>query len=1401
MKYEGMNKSQIAIIESELAYPGSAINTISLKLHLPECSPENVQQAVNKVVSASDSLRGKLTLKADLCSFSVSSEKPIPCKIRGKKSLERVKEIAEELDAEAIDITTALYEATVFPLEEGGSFLYIRFHHVVIDGYGMCLFAQYVMNVLEGKEIGNEINAPNTDDEEYINEDSEFWKDTFSGLDNIPSVFRDAPITNAVNVLNRDINEKSLSILNSYANKKGITVPYVLLAALALYISRATDKKQVVLLMTRLNRTPEQYKSIGCYTMLIPVVVNVDEEKSFADLCKQICDAGKAGSNHKQIGFRTISSIARDMLNLTGSLSEYVFNYYKFEYSTSLPFSVDFSVAGIMNNHATLTLFKNKNGRSCRLDYRSGIYTKEKAEFLFDALTKIISQAMQSGGDRPIREFGYLSNAEEQKLASITGKRIAIDEKATIPSLFRGVAFKYSDRMALYAGGRQYTFGELDELTDRIALGLIDRGVKPGDKVLFMLKRSYGLIPALLGISKAGAVFIPIDPAYPEERIKYIMENSGAQVMISSKDVDGSEKYDYIDIDGLMEGKPSAKAFPEILQESPAYMIYTSGTTGRPKGVILSHKGIANITHPDNNPFNRFITKNCKGIVAIGSICFDISLFEIFVPLFNGCYIELGTEKAMLDASELAKAIKAHGADMLHCTPSRVSAYLGNEEFKEALKGVKAMLMAGEVLPGKLVKLLESEYGIKAFNGYGPTETTIGATITEAGDTKTIGSPIANTGIVILNKNRTLLPYGATGEICVFGNGVGIGYQNLPEQTSDRFINYNGVRMYRTGDLGRFSEDGKILYEGRNDSQIKLRGLRIELSEIENMILSYPGVSQVACLVKEIDKTEHLVAFYTDVKGQFVDKDKLKTYLEGNLTRYMVPDVLTRLEEMPQTVVGKMDTKALKDYPIEYKKEYRAPETKIEKTVCEAFSEVLEKEKIGLDDSFFEIGGDSLKAASLMVLIEEKLQLKPGTLEFGDIYKYYTPSLISKQLSEHEKKDEEEGFNIEDLDYTGIDEFLEKHCSFDGKVEKLGTVLLTGATGYLGVHILAELIRRKDICDKVICIARPSKRLSAERRVASQLFYFEGFNLNDDIAEGRCTVLEGDITNPGLFSEQCGVKIDTILNTAANVSHFAYGNALEKVNVTGVCNLIAYAKEHGCSLFHVSTISVGGISADRNDKRVFTEKNLYIDQLIFNQYIYTKYMAEYYLLRAAVDDGLNIKIFRVGNLQGRRSDGEFQMNKKSNAFTRQLTSYLRLGCVPEAVYNAEVNFSPIDETARNIVALCTTGKNASVFHVSPIKGAKFEMIFASFEKCGYHTKVIGNDEFEELITGLRSNKEEYSKVEGLLTERPNSKYIDIPMDVSLTDGFLEKLDCGWLECTEEYLDIYAQALSALLEFM
>ena len=1404
MRFEGLNQSQIAIVESEIAGAGSAINTISLSLRLPIVTPDLTAKLINTVIQSADAFRARLELTAEYARFYLSDETPADCTVAQKASFDDVSAQIARLDATPLPLDGALYDATVFPLVEGGSLLYVRFHHVMIDGYGMSLVAQKVLDLLNGQEPEPSHFVPEAPAENQTENpaDEAFWKTQFADAAPADAVFRNSPTSDAVQTLSRSLSRTTLYAISSAATECGVTQAYVLLAAMALYLSRATGKPDVSILMPRLNRSADTLSTVGCFTLLVPLLIRVNEEESFADLCRRVQDAARAASAHKGCGFRKILALAHEQPELPATVSEYVFNYYSFSYRSIVPFTLSFSVAGSIKNHATLTLFESKNERTCRLDYRDGPYTAERAAFMLDGLEALLAAARKNVQAR-CADLPHLGEAETEKLDGVVGKTIDVPDSATIPSLLRAQAQKTPNAPALYAGEHAFTFKELDELTDRIAKNLVDRGVKVGDKVLFMLKRDYTLIPTLFGISKAGAAFIPVDPAYPADRIRYILENSEAAALISSKEAgDAAEGMDYIDVAELINDKPQTAVLPKIKQNAVAYMIYTSGTTGRPKGVILTHKGIANITHPDNNPFNRFITKNCNGLVAIGSICFDISLFEIFVPLFNGKFVELGTESAMFDATVLAETIDAHHADMLHCTPSRVSSYLENEAFKNALKGVKAMLMAGEVLPGKLVKLLSDIYGISAFNGYGPTETTIGATITEAGDTKTIGKPIANSGVLVLGKNGRRLPYGAIGEICVTGNGVGVGYQNLPEQTAERFVTVCGKRAYRTGDLGCLTETGELLYKGRNDSQIKLRGLRIELSEIDSLLSAYPGIEQSAVIVREIDKTEHLAAFYTEHKNREpVDEAKLKAHLEERLTRYMVPDIFVKLDKMPQTVGGKLDLKALKEVPVECKTVFREPTTKNELAICNAFCDVLGKEKVGLDDSFFEIGGDSLKAAALMVKIEENLELQPGVLEFSDIYKYYTPALLAEMLKD-EKSHEAQNYNLKTLDYTGIDEYLAAHVGFDKKtVRPLGTVLLTGATGYLGIHLLTELLRRPDVCDKVICLARPSKRLDVERRIAAQMFYFEAVSVKPYYENGRCVVLEGDIQNEGLFKEENDLKIDTVLNAAANVSHFAYGDVLEEVNIGGVRHVIDFAKKQGATLCHVSTISVGGLTDNPLDTRVVSEKELFVDQLIFNQYIYTKYMAEYYLLRAAVDDGLPVKIFRVGNLQGRRSDGEFQMNKKSNAFTRQLLSYLKIGAVPRSVYEAQVNFSPIDETARNIVALCTAGDDTCVFHVSPKDGAEFEKIFAAFAKNGHPVEVMDDDAFEELLARLRTDKTQYFKIEGLLTERPDTRYVDIPIDVDYTLDTLKALGGGWLPVTEDYLTLYSTAISDLMEWM
>ncbi len=1399
-----LSLSQKEIVLTEQICPGSAQNTISFRLYLPDYVPEKVKEAVDAVLDSADIFTASLCRGADGWMLLPGGEKISDCKIEEERFTDWVEEYMDISDRLPLDMECRLYQAKVIPLTEGGLFLYVRFHHLLIDGYGMSLFVQKVLDLLAGKKIVRSVFFTENNMGERENG---FWNSYFADAEFEAAVFPQKATGMKFGSYRVGVPEDIMRQAGKFGEKEGISIPYLFASAYAFYLAKATDRKDAVFLMPRLNRTTGQMNNLGCYTLLVPVRVTVEETDTFAELCQKVKKASREASEHKDCGFDRILAALREEDRIGESISEYVFNFYRFVFETELRYSVRFSVAGGMSNHMTMNLFYNENGGlDIQADYQESIYTEETARYFCDAIFTIISQGMAKGGELSsgssktvspkLSDIKAVGEEEYRKITSVSGQSFPVANELTIPSLFCRAVEKYKERPALYAGHDTLTFGQLDEISDRIACGIRRLGVESGDSVAFMLKRDYRLIPAILGISKAGAAFIPVDPAYPEGRITYIMENSRAARLISSADVDMAKNYDYIEINTLLSQEAEKDMLPAIEQDDLAYMIYTSGTTGRPKGVMLSHKGIANIVHPENNPFNRDIVKNCHGIVAIGSICFDISLFEIFVPLMNGLFVELGNEKSMVDAGELAAHISRHQADILHCTPSRITAYLSNQAFAEAFGNVKALLAAGEVLPGSLVKRLADAYPTRIYNGYGPTETTIGATITKAGDAVSIGRPIANMGIVLLSREKRAVPFGAAGEICIYGNGVGIGYKDRPEETEAKYILWNGIRLYRTGDLGYFTKDGRLMYCGRNDRQIKLRGLRMELSEIENVMGEFPGIAACCCMVRKMEKTDRLAGFYTALPGKKVDEEELKKYMKSRLTSYMVPDVLKELASMPQTPNGKTDVKALEEEPVTYVRVYRKPETEREKLICNVFEETLLVDKIGLDDNFFELGGNSFNAVALILKVEERLGLAQNQMEFGDLYRFPTPALLLEKIDKKAESKEEGGFDIRTLDYSGFEEYLAAHTEGQVSRRHLGNVLLTGVTGYLGIHILIDLLRHPELCGKIICLSRSKKTLTALKRVKSSLFYYAEEDFSEDYGK-KWEVVEGDITNPGIFAEKCPVPIDTIINSAANVSHFSYGDRLEKINWEGVKNLIRFAQKENALLSQISTISVSGMTADNTKKDSFSEPDFYIGQGIYNKYIYSKYMAEYEMLRAAADDGLRIKIMRIGNLQGRISDGEFQMNLRSNAFARQLSSYVKLGAAPLSVYEGSVNFSPVDETAHNIVMLTATGENTAIFHVYPPAELKFSDLFQGLQKLGYFVDALPDGEFSELLQERKKTEDGREQMQGLMTNEFSKDRHEIPIRQEITGRYLQDLSEGWSTVTEEYLNKYLSALSGM----
>ena len=479
--------------------------------------------------------------------------------------------------------------------------------------------------------------------------------------------------------------------------------------------------------------------------------------------------------------------------------------------------------------------------------------------------------------------------------------------------------------------------------------------------------------------------------------------------------------------------------------------------------------------------------------------------------------------------------------------------------------------------------------------------------------------------------------------------GVARGYNNLDEMTRERFVDYTTrisgseitERIYKSGDYAKWLPDGDVVILGRTDHQIKLRGLRIELGEIENVMLKVEGMKKVVILIRKLNDKEHLCAYYT--ASREIAPDKLKEEISKSLTQYMVPTAYLQLEEMPMTPNGKTDVKALPDPQLAVTSAFEAPVNEAERTFCDIFAGILQMDKVGATDNFFELGGTSLVVTRIIIEAD-----KAGMhVAYGDVFANPTPRQLARLITGAEG---EEGTDeVSSFDYTAIDNLLQSNTldNFrNGERLPLGNVLLTGATGYLGIHILRELIDSD--AKEIYCLVRGKSSEKAESRLRTLLYYYFA-NAFKELFGTRLHVIVGDVTEDlaALVSPR---KIDTIFNCAAIVKHFSEGTEIEDVNIGGAERCVDFCLQTGARLVHISTASTRGLWVGKEKNDVYTEQRFYMGQYLGNKYIYSKFMAERLILDAVAKHGLSAKIMRVGNLAARSTDGEFQANFSTNSF-------------------------------------------------------------------------------------------------------------------------------------------------------
>ena len=1390
-----LSYAQTGVYFDCLKNPASTIYNIPYMLSYPEGIEANVlADTAKRVIESHPELSVHFTTEGDTIVQTTDDSVPVEVGITDMTDEELAKYKKEFVRPFNLQ-KAPLYRAEVVKTASGVHLL-LDLHHLVFDGGSADLLIRQLNAALEGKEVEKETynyldfvaDQQAAEETDAFKESQRFFAEKLQTCEGASEIPADLPKTDEQGFIGEAVCPVDLEKATAFCRQQEITPAHLFLAATSYVVSRYTNNRDVYLCTVSSGRSNLKIAdTVGMFVNTLALGMSIDDV-TVSEFLKNASDTFDQTLRHEDYPFARIATDygfrpAIAYAYQVGVLSQYTVNGKPVDQELlelnvpKFKINIKIETSGVV------------------VEYDDAIYSERVGRGLAESIVAVANRMMEQPQAK-LRQLSIVSENQEEELSHLREVETG-DVPAEAPFTFfheciGHFAQTQPDHEALVAIDAKYTYKEMDEVTNRIAAALRKRGVKERDRVALLLPRTSRLILALFGVLKSGAAYIPCDPEYPADRVKLILEDSEARYIITTHDRMADSPSDKaIDVEDLIHDDNDGSIVTDITPEDLAYLIYTSGSTGRPKGVMLHHRGICNYLygHPANVFANGVMT-DAKRMLSVTTISFDAALQDIGTAYFNGKTLIVATEEQANNPLELARLINEEHINMVSGTPSRWMTWLTSEDFCDAISRINIVRAGGEKFSDQLLSQLRMVTKARIFNCYGPTETTVASNNKELTHAilVTVGKPQLNVVEFIVDQDGNELPVGVVGELYIGGRGVAHGYNNLDEMTRERFIEYHGERIYKSGDYAKWLPDGDVIILGRTDHQIKLRGLRIELGEIENVMLKVEGMKKVVILIRKINDKEHLCAYYT--ADREIAPDALKAEISKSLTQYMVPTAYLQLEEMPMTPNGKTDVKALPEPELAISSAFVEPTNDTERTFCDIFAGILQMDKVGATDNFFELGGTSL-VVTRVIIEADKAGLH---VAYGDVFSNPTPRQLARLItgdSGDEGNDE-----ITAFDYSAINSVLERNTldNFrNGEREPLGDVLLTGATGYLGIHILRELIDSD--ARNIYCLVRGKDMESATSRLRTLLFYYFSDAFKELFGK-RLHIVLGDVTSD--FGE--GLQVNTVFNCAAIVKHFSEGTEIEDVNIGGAQRCVDYCLKTGAKLVHVSTASTRGLWAGEIKSDIFTEQRLYMGQFLGNKYIYSKFMAERLILDAVANKGLKAKIMRVGNLAARSTDGEFQANFATNSFMGRIKVYNMLGCCPHIMRNKQVEFSPINEVAHAIVLLSTTPKECTVFHPYNIHGQFLGDVLTGLTTVGDGVSFVEQEEFAEAMERAKDDPVKAKQMSSLLAYQDmahGQKTADVKRDNDYTTQVLYRLGFAWSPTSWDYVERMLTAIGTL----
>ncbi|WP_369193175.1 amino acid adenylation domain-containing protein [Streptomyces djakartensis] len=848
--------------------------------------------------------------------------------------------------------------------------LIVTAHHTLFDGWSSPMVITDLIRLYSGtqeltpvRNYGDYLTWLSTQDQ-TVSEAR--WKAELDGFDQPTLVAPHAALKGSASALGRV--EVPLSIdkgreLARRAAELGVTLNTLLQGAWAILLSQLTGQHDVVF-GAAVNGRPADLtgsdEMVGLFINTLPTRVVCGPEHTMGEVITDLQDRQTALLDHHHYGLADIQrSVGLPALFDT----LIVFENYPIdregmvEANTSAGFTID-GIRPFAGSHYPLTLNSSDPYLRLSLDYQNNLYDREAAEEIAARLVRVLDRLLAD----PATPLGAVDVLGEQErhwlLREVNDTAEPTLEAGGLVQAVRRQAQAGPGALAVAGEDTSLTYAELEERANRLAHWLIGRGVRTESLVAVRLPRSTQLLVTLLAVLKTGATYVPIDPDHPRSRIDHILDDARPALVLDTGTLAGAD----------LAGHPATAPAVTVHPDNAAYVIYTSGSTGKPKGVSVTHRGLANFLATMRR---RFPLSPSDRLLAVTTVSFDIAGLELYLPLLSGAAVVLAGKETVSQPSAVREVMRRHGVTVVQATPAFWQILLMEEP--DGARGLR-ILVGGEALPPQLAEALAGQ-AAEVANVYGPTETTIWSTSApvEPGGVPSIGTPVGNTQVYVLDARMQPVPRGVQGELYIAGDGLARGYQGRPDLTVGRFVacpfGEPGVRMYRTGDLVRWREDGRLEYIGRTDFQVKIRGFRIELGEIEHVLADHPAVAQAVALVREDRPGDQRLVAYVVPAGKAdpagLDVAPLAELLRGRLPDYMVPSAIVPLAAFPANPSGKLDRNALPAPDQGRAEPGRGPRNATEEALCALFADLLGKEDIGIDDDFFGNGGHSLLATRL----------------------------------------------------------------------------------------------------------------------------------------------------------------------------------------------------------------------------------------------------------------------------------------------------------------------------------------------------------------------------------------------------------------------------------------------------